>query len=92
MKSPKTAPVTILAVKNVVATSKLLCTLFDWKSMHGGVEFDILMTLENVPTLMLHEFKAHEHKCFQGIQRKSKGIGQSVYVFVKNLDTVYAKV
>jgi len=92
MGSIKTAPVGIIAVKDVVKTSKLLVGLFDWKSMHGGSEFDILMNKKNVPTLMLHEFSAHEHQRFKGIKNKSRGIGQSTYIFAENIDEIYKKV
>ena len=32
----------IIAVKDVEKTSKLLSSLFDWKSAHGGSHFDIV--------------------------------------------------
>jgi hypothetical protein len=65
------APVSIVAVEDVRKTSKMLIALFNWKSMHGGAEFDILMTKDNKPTLMLHKFAAHEHKRFKGIRFRS---------------------
>jgi hypothetical protein len=92
MASIKTAPVGIIAVKDVVKTSQLLVKLFGWKSMHGGYEFEILMDKKNVPMLMLHEFSAHEHQRFKGITNKTRGIGHSTYVFVKDFDEVYKKV
>ncbi len=82
----------IVAVQDVVETSKLLAGLFNWKSAHGGPEFDILVNGKNIPTLLLHDFDEHEHARFKGIKSKSKGIGQSLYVFVTNIDEVYEKV
>lgn len=82
----------IIAVQNVVKTSKLLVSLFGWKSVHGGSEFDILMSEKNVPTLLLHKFNEHEHDRFKGVEKKSKGVGLSFYVFVRDLDEVYNKI
>jgi|GEM_PF-1012303 len=90
--SIKTAPVGIIAVKDVVKTSKLLIAVFGWKSMHGGSDFEILMNQRNTPMLMLHEFSAHEHRRFKGIKNKSLGIGQATYVFAKDFDEVLKKV
>ena len=88
----KTAPVGIVAVKDVVGTSKLLSALFGWKSMHGGREFEILMDAKNVPMLMLHEFSAHEHRRFAGIRKQARGVGQSTYVFSTAIALLYEKV
>ena len=88
---PSTGPVNIIAVRSVVKTSKLLSQLFNWKSSHGGDEFDILLSDQNIPSLLLHDFNAHEHERFKGLNRKL-GVGQSIYVFVDDIKTVYAKV
>ncbi len=87
-----TGSVGMIAVQNVVRTSKLLVSLFGWKSVHGGSEFDILMSEKNVPTLLLHDFNEHEHDRFKDVKRKSKGVGLSFYVFVRDLNEVYNKV
>ena len=82
----------IIAVRDVIKTSKLLTKLFSWKSVHGGAAFDILMTENNVPTLMLHDFDADEHPRFKGVNRKSLGVGQSLYVFVDGVKSCHQKV
>ena len=87
-----TGAVGIIAVRDVIKTSKLLTKLFNWKSLHGGEEFDILMNQDNIPTLLLHDFDAHEHKRFKGINRKSIGTGHSLYVFVDDLTKTYQAV
>ena len=84
-----TGSVGIIAVRDVIKTSKILTKLLDWKSVHGGSEFDILINKQNIPALMLHDFDAHEHERFKGIKRKSKGIGQSFYVFVEDIKKAY---
>ena len=87
-----TGSVGIIAVRDVVKVSKLMTKLFDWKSVHGGKEFDILMNQDSIPTLLLHEFEAHDHNRFKGIKRKTIGAGQSIYVFVDDLKKTYQMV
>lgn len=50
------------------------------------------MNKKNIPMLMLHEFKAHEHARFRGIDKKLKGVGHSLYVFVDQINSIYQKV
>lgn len=92
MKTKFPRPVAIIAVQDVRKTSKLLTAIFGWKSGHGGSEFDVLMGGDNKPTLMLHEFHAHEHNRFRGIHKKSRGVGQALYVFDKNIEKIYKSV
>jgi len=75
----------ILAVRDVVRTSKLLTKLFGWKSVPGAKKFDILINEDGIPSLMLHDFDAHEHDRFKGINRRSIGTRQALYVFVKDI-------
>ena len=92
MSRRKTGSVSMVAVKDVEKTSKLLANLFDWQSTHGGPHVDILVTEKKAPALMLHEFNESDHKRFNGIKKKAKGIGQTVYMFVGDIDGVYRKV
>ncbi|MEM7179553.1 MAG: hypothetical protein AAF518_01475 [Spirochaetota bacterium] len=88
-----TGAIAIMAVRNVEKTSQLLINLLNWKSMHGGSEFDILMDQNNVATLLLHAFESHDHKRFNGIHNHTIGIGISLYVFPeKDISEVYEKV
>ncbi len=87
-----TAPILMIAVKDVQSTSKLFSELFDWKSAHGGSEFDILIDEKNTPSLLLHERLAHDHHRFEGVLEKPLGVGQTLYVFLTSIDEVYGKV
>ncbi len=84
-------PVTIIAVRDVSKTSKLFSTLFNWKSTHGGNEFDILVDENNIPSLLIHDFNTDEHRRFKGLNRRL-GVGLSIYVFVDDIDSIYKKV
>jgi len=45
----------IIAVKDVEASSKWYQSIFGCRSMHGGNEFDILVSENNVVLLCLHK-------------------------------------
>ncbi len=51
----------IIAVKDVEASSKWYQSIFDCRSMHGGKEFDVLVSENNVVLMCLHKWGAHEH-------------------------------
>ena len=51
----------IIAVKDVEASSRWYQSVFDCRSMHGGKEFDILLSSENEVFLCLHKWGAHGH-------------------------------
>ncbi len=86
------SPVNIIAVENVEATSELLSNIFGWKSVHGGAEFDILMSKDNIPAILLHDYDHHDHKRFRDVSHKQKGVGQSLYVFVDAIEVVYERI
>lgn len=51
----------IIAVKDVEASSKWYQSIFNCRSMHGGKEFDILVSEDDEVLLCLHPWGAHEH-------------------------------
>ena len=51
----------IIAVKDVEASSKWYQSVFDCRSMHGGKEFDVLVSENNEVLICLHKWGAHEH-------------------------------
>lgn len=51
----------IIAVKDVEASSKWYQTVLGCRSMHGGKEFDILVSENKEVLLCLHKWGAHEH-------------------------------
>ncbi len=83
--------VSIIAVEDVEATSLVLQELFDWKSSHGGPEFDDLVDKNNRSVLWLHSFEADDHKRFRGAKNKERGVGSSLYVLVEDIEATYVK-
>jgi hypothetical protein len=51
----------IIAVKDIEASSKWYQSVFGCKSMHGGTEFDILVSEDGEILLCLHPWGTHEH-------------------------------
>lgn len=51
----------IIAVKDVRASSKWYQLLLDCKSLHGGEEFDILVSGNNEVLICLHKWGEHNH-------------------------------
>ena len=50
----------IIAVKDVEASSKWYQSVFNCRSMHGGKEFDILVSNDDV-LICLHRWGEHQH-------------------------------
>ena len=87
---PVTLP--ILCVRGVSETSKLMSEIFGWKSAHGGEEFDEIVDAGNQRTLWLHRVDAPEHARFQDNELGGFGRGFAIYVFVDDIDAIYARV
>jgi predicted enzyme related to lactoylglutathione lyase len=51
----------IIAVKDVEASSKWYQSVFNCRSMHGGKEFDILVSEDDEILICLHMWGAHHH-------------------------------
>ena len=51
----------IIAVKDVEASSKWYRSIFECRSMHGGKEFDILVSEDDEVMICLHKWEAHDH-------------------------------
>jgi len=51
----------IIAVKDVEASSKWYQSVFDCRSMHGGKEFDILVSENDEILICLHKWGEHGH-------------------------------
>jgi hypothetical protein len=86
---PVTIP--ILCVRSVSETSNLLAAVFDWRQAHGGEEFGELYDQSNERALWLHALDAHEHARFQDNHLGGFGRGFAIYVFVDDIDAVYAR-
>jgi predicted enzyme related to lactoylglutathione lyase len=51
----------IIAVKDVKASSKWYQSVFDCRSMHGGKEFDIIVSETGEILICLHTWGEHQH-------------------------------
>ena len=51
----------IIAVKDVEASSKWYQSVFDCRSLHGGKEFDILVSENDEILICLHKWGEHQH-------------------------------
>ena len=67
--------VPIFCVKKVSETSRFLSKLFEWRSTHGGDEFDELISAEGERMLWLHDLDAHEHARFKENSKGNLGRG-----------------
>jgi len=52
---------TIIAVKDVEASTKWYQQIFGFKSLHGGNEFSVLATQDGEIILCLHKWGEHQH-------------------------------
>lgn len=83
--------VPMICVDRVSKTAELLCTLFGWRSNHGGEEFGELVDSEGQRMLWLHTMNAPEHARFKENSAGGLGRGMTLYVFVDDIDTVYGR-
>jgi len=51
----------IIAVTDVEKSSKWYQSVFDCRSIHGGKQFDVLVSKEDVIFICLHKWGEHEH-------------------------------
>lgn len=81
----------IIAVKDVEASSKWYCSLFGCKSMHGGKDFDILVSEDNQVLICLHNWGEHGHPSMTD-SRVTPGNGLILYFRTDNMDIIRQKV
>ena len=77
----------IIAVKNVEASSKWYQSVLGCRSMHGGKEFDILVSENDEVLLCLHKWGEHQHPSMTnpGI---TPGNGLIFYFRTDNMDAI----
>lgn len=51
----------IIAVKDVVASSKWYQSVFGCRSMHGGKDFEVLVSKNDEVLICLHKWGEHQH-------------------------------
>jgi catechol-2,3-dioxygenase len=77
----------IIAVKEVEASSRWYQSVLGCRSMHGGVEFDILVDEKNEVLLCLHQWEAHGHPTMQDAGIKP-GNGLILYLRTKEMEKI----
>ena len=77
----------IIAVKDVEESSKWFQAVFGWSSMHGGKEFDILVSKEGDITICLHKWGEHEHPTMINPEI-TPGNGLILYFRTENMEEV----
>lgn len=77
----------IIAVKDVEASSKWYQSVFGCRSMHGGKEFDILVSEDDEVLLCLHKWGEHEHPTMTNPTIAS-GNGLILYFRTEHLDMI----
>lgn len=77
----------IIAVKDVGESSRWYQSVFNWKSMHGGDEFEILVSSQNEILLCLHKWGAHEHPTMRNSEI-TPGNGLILYLRTENIEEI----
>jgi len=80
----------ILAVKNVPKSSTWYQSIFDWNSMHGGNEFEVLTNAQDEVMLCLHKWGEHNHPTMMDSEMKN-GNGIILYFRVENINSIRDK-
>ena len=81
----------IIAVTNVEASSRWYQSIFGWRSMHGGSEFDILVAENDEVMMCLHKWGAHSHPTMTN-QDITPGTGLILYFRTENMKTILQNV
>jgi len=80
----------ILAVKNVPKSSTWYQTIFDWSSIHGGDEFDVLTNAQDEVMLCLHKWGEHNHPTMMDSNIEN-GNGLILHFRVENITSIREK-
>ncbi|MDY7396671.1 glyoxalase [Aureibaculum sp. 2210JD6-5] len=77
----------IIAVKDVVKSSKWYQSVFRLRSIHGGNEFDILADKNGDVLLCLHKWGEHDHPTMQSSNMQG-GNGMILYFRTDNIEQI----
>lgn len=77
----------IIAVKDVEASSKWYQSVFDCRSMHGGKEFEILVSEDDEILCCLHKWGEHQHPTMVNAN-VSPGNGLILYFRTENMNVI----
>lgn len=77
----------IIAVKDIEASSRWYQSVFGCRSMHGGTEFDVLVSENDEVLICLHKWGAHGHPTMinPGV---TPGNGLILYFRTENMNTI----
>jgi len=79
----------IIAVRDVEESSKWYQSVFACNSMHGGEEFDVLVSKEREVMLCLHKWGEHDHPTMKNPDLIS-GNGLILYFRTENMEEIRA--
>ncbi len=77
----------IIAVKDVEASSKWYRSVFGCRSLHGGKEFDILVSENDEILICLHKWAAHGHPTMTN-PTITPGNGLILYFRTENMNAI----
>ena len=77
----------IIAVKDVEVSSKWYQLVFDCRSMHGGKEFDIIVSENDEVLICLHKWGEHQHPTMTN-SSVTPGNGLILYVRTENMNII----
>ena len=77
----------IIAVKDIKASSKWYQSVFNWKSLHGGEHFDILVSENDEIMLCLHPWEQDEHPTMMN-PNITPGNGLILYFRTDNMNMI----
>lgn len=77
----------IIAVKDVEASSKWYQSVFDCRSMHGGKEFDIMVSENDEILICLHKWGEHHHPTMAN-PNITPGNGLILYFRTENMNVI----
>ena len=77
----------IIAVKNVESSSKWYQSVFGFRSLHGGNEFDVLVSDNNEILICLHKWGEHGHPTMTNSEI-TPGNGLILYFRTENMNAI----
>jgi hypothetical protein len=77
----------VIAVKDIKASSKWYQSVFNWKSLHGGDHFDILVSEDDEIVLCLHPWEQDKHPTMMDPDI-TPGNGLILYFRTNNMNTI----
>jgi predicted enzyme related to lactoylglutathione lyase len=77
----------IIAVKDIEASSKWYQSVFNWRSLHGGKKFDVLVAENDEILICLHQWGEDEHPTMKN-PNITPGNGLILYFRTENMHNI----